>query len=83
MPTGRLLRQLLAATAQSLLPHLPLHQLLLLLQHLMGKDGALDPAPATLIAEHVDSYASLGAALFYAVNAESDQDGVYVRAFVR
>lgn len=33
MPTGRLLRQLLAATVQSLLPLLPLHQLLLLLQH--------------------------------------------------
>jgi len=49
----------------------------------LGKNGALDPAAPTLIAEHVDSYASLGAALFYTVNAESDQDGVYVRAFAR
>jgi hypothetical protein len=48
----------------------------------IGRDGTLHPEPATLIAEHVDTYATWGPdILLYTINAGSDADGAYVRAF--
>lgn len=45
--------------------------------------GELDSTAARLISEHVGSYASAGDALMYTVNADPEDDGVYVRAFGR
>lgn len=44
------------------------------------KSGEVDASDASLVAEHVGSYAGAGNALMYTVNAHEDE-GVYVRAF--
>lgn len=45
--------------------------------------GQLGPDDAVQIAEHIGSYASAGEALIYSINADGEDDGVYVRAFAR
>lgn len=45
--------------------------------------GQLAAEDAVPIAEHVNAYASAGEALIYSINAETEDDGVYVRAFPR
>jgi hypothetical protein len=44
-------------------------------------NGDIELSAASLIAEHVGSYASAGDALMYTVNDDAENDGVYVRAF--
>jgi hypothetical protein len=49
----------------------------------MRPDGRLDAAPATVIADHVDTNAITGGTVLYTVNGSDDADGVYVRALER
>ncbi len=49
-----------------------------------GRDGTLHPDPPTLIAEHVDTYATWGDDfVLYTVSGRGDEDGMYVRTFGR
>jgi hypothetical protein len=49
-----------------------------------GRDGELHPDPPSLIAEHVDTYATWGDDfVLYTISAGSDEDGMYVRVFGR
>jgi hypothetical protein len=47
----------------------------------VGRRGEIDPAPPSLIAEHVDSYAILDSTLLYTTSANGGDEGVFVRAF--
>jgi hypothetical protein len=49
-----------------------------------GRDGTLHPDPPTLIAEHVDTYATWGEDfILYTISGRGDEDGMYVRTFGR
>ncbi|HET9930056.1 MAG TPA: hypothetical protein VFQ35_05200, partial [Polyangiaceae bacterium] len=49
----------------------------------VSKSGALEPAPATLLAQRVGSFGTTGSVLLYASSVEADTEGLYVRAFPR
>lgn len=49
----------------------------------VSKNGSLDPSPATLLAEHIGSFGTIGSVLLYGSSVGGDGDGLYIRAFSR